>query len=75
MMRIGTGYDVHRLTKDRRLILGGVWIPYEKGHFLGIRMPMYWALRWIRIFLGAAAAGDIGKLLPDTDAKWKDETV
>lgn len=71
MMRIGNGYDVHRLAKDRRLILGGVWIPYEKG-LLGHSDADVLAHAVTDALLGAAALGDIGKLFPDTDAKWKD---
>ena len=70
-MRIGNGYDVHRLAKDRRLILGGVWIPYEKG-LLGHSDADVLAHAVTDALLGAAALGDIGKLFPDTDAKWKD---
>lgn len=65
-MRIGHGYDVHRLVPDRRLILGGVDIPYEKG-LLGHSDADVLAHAVADALLGAAALGDIGKLFPDTD--------
>ena len=64
--RIGQGYDVHRLTEDRRLILGGVDIPYEKG-LLGHSDADVLVHAIMDALLGAAAMGDIGKLFPDTD--------
>lgn len=65
-MRIGHGYDVHRLVEGRRLILGGVDIPYEKG-LLGHSDADVLAHAIADALLGAAALGDIGKLFPDTD--------
>ncbi len=65
-MRIGHGYDVHRLTENRKLILGGVEIPYEKG--LDGHSDADVLLHAIMdALLGAAALGDIGKLYPDND--------
>ena len=65
-MRIGTGYDVHRLTEDRKLILGGVEIPYEKG-LLGHSDADVLLHAVMDALLGAAALGDIGRLFPDND--------
>lgn len=65
-MRIGHGYDVHRLTENRRLILGGVDIPYEKG-LLGHSDADVLAHAVMDALLGAAALGDIGHLFPDND--------
>ncbi len=65
-MRIGHGYDVHRLTEDRKLILGGVEIPYEKG-LLGHSDADVLLHALMDAMLGAAALGDIGKLFPDSD--------
>ena len=68
-MRIGHGYDVHRLTAGRKLILGGVTIPYEKG--LDGHSDADVLLHAIMdALLGAAAMGDIGKLFPDTDDRY-----
>ena len=70
-MRIGHGYDVHRLKKGRDLILGGVEIPYIKG--LDGHSDADVLLHAVMdALLGAAALGDIGKLFPDTDEKYKD---
>ncbi len=69
-MRIGMGYDVHRLTKDRKLILGGVEIPYEKG-LLGHSDADVLLHAIMDALLGAAALGDIGKHFPDTDPAYK----
>lgn len=69
-MRIGHGYDVHRLTEGRRLILGGVCIPYEKG-LLGHSDADVLTHALMDALLGAAALGDIGKLFPDTDDSFK----
>lgn len=66
-LRIGHGYDVHRLTEGRRLILGGVEVPYEKG-LLGHSDADVLTHAVMDALLGAAALGDIGKLFPDTDA-------
>ena len=65
-MRIGTGYDVHRLVEGRELILGGVHIPYEKG-LLGHSDADVLLHAIADALLGAAALGDIGKHFPDTD--------
>lgn len=70
MMRIGHGYDVHKLTEGRRLILGGVEIPYEKG-LLGHSDADVLVHTVIDSLLGAAALGDIGKLFPDSDPAYK----
>ena len=69
-MRIGHGYDVHRLVEDRPLILGGVEIPYEKG-LLGHSDADVLLHAIMDALLGAAALGDIGKHFPDTDAAYK----
>ena len=69
-MRIGHGYDVHRLVEDRPLIIGGVTIPYEKG-LLGHSDADVLLHAVSDAILGAAALGDIGKLFPDTDDKFK----
>ena len=69
-MRIGTGYDVHRLTEGRKLIIGGVDIPWEKG--LDGHSDADVLLHAIcDALLGAAALGDIGKLFPDSDPAYK----
>lgn len=68
-MRIGHGYDVHRLVPGRKLILGGVEIPYEKG-LLGHSDADVLLHAIMDALLGAAALGDIGKLFPDTDARY-----
>lgn len=65
-MRIGQGYDVHRLVDGRPLILGGVQIPYEKG-LLGHSDADVLVHALMDALLGAAALGDIGKLFPDSD--------
>ncbi len=69
-MRIGTGYDVHRLAENRKLILGGVEIPWEKG-LLGHSDADVLLHAIMDALLGAAALGDIGKLFPDSDDKYK----
>jgi 2-C-methyl-D-erythritol 2,4-cyclodiphosphate synthase len=69
-MRIGTGYDVHKLVEGRDLILGGVNIPYEKG-LLGHSDADVLLHAIMDAMLGAAALGDIGKHFPDTDPKYK----
>lgn len=69
-MRVGMGYDVHKLTTDRELILGGVTIPYEKG-LLGHSDADVLVHAVMDALLGAAALGDIGKHFPDTDTKYK----
>ena len=65
-MRIGTGYDVHRLTEGRKLILGGVDVPYEKG-LLGHSDADVLVHAVMDALLGAAALGDIGRHFPDND--------
>ena len=69
-MRIGMGYDVHKLVQDRDLIMGGVKIPYEKG-LLGHSDADVLVHAIMDALLGAAALGDIGKHFPDTDPKYK----
>ena len=69
-MRIGHGYDVHRLVEGRKLILGGVDIPYEKG-LLGHSDADVLAHAIMDALLGAAALGDIGKLFPDNDPAYE----
>lgn len=69
-MRIGHGYDVHRLVECRDLILGGVTIPYEKG-LLGHSDADVLLHAVMDALLGAAGLGDIGKLFPDTDMQYK----
>ena len=68
--RVGLGYDVHKLTEDRKLILGGVDIPYEKG-LLGHSDADVLVHAIMDALLGACKMGDIGKLFPDTDPKYK----
>lgn len=70
MMRIGQGYDVHRLTGDRDLILGGVKVPYEKG-LLGHSDADVLTHAVMDALLGAAALGDIGQHFPDTDPAYR----
>ncbi|MCH5344824.1 MAG: 2-C-methyl-D-erythritol 2,4-cyclodiphosphate synthase [Acetatifactor sp.] len=70
MMRIGMGYDVHKLVEGRDLILGGVNIPYEKG-LLGHSDADVLLHAIMDALLGAAALGDIGKHFPDTDPAYK----
>ena len=69
-MRIGMGYDVHKLVEERDLILGGVKIPYELG-LLGHSDADVLLHAIMDSLLGAAALGDIGKHFPDTDPKYK----
>lgn len=69
-MRIGSGYDVHKLVEDRDLILGGVKVPYEKG-LLGHSDADVLIHAIMDALLGAAALGDIGKHFPDTDEAYK----
>ena len=69
-MRIGHGYDVHKLVEDRELILGGVKIPYEKG-LLGHSDADVLLHAVSDALLGAAGLGDIGKHFPDTDPAYK----
>lgn len=69
-MRIGQGYDVHRLVEGRRLILGGVEIPYEKG-LLGHSDADVLTHALMDALLGAAALGDIGQHFPDKDPRYE----
>ena len=69
-MRVGFGYDVHRLVEDRPLILGGVEIPFEKG-LLGHSDADVLLHAISDALLGAVALGDIGQHFPDTDERWK----
>lgn len=71
MYRIGHGYDVHRLTENRRLVLGGVDIPFPRG-LLGHSDADVLLHAVADALLGAAAMGDIGCLFPDNDEKYKD---
>lgn len=71
MFRIGHGYDVHKFAENRKLILGGVDIPYEKG-LLGHSDADVLVHAVCDALLGAAALGDIGKHFPDTDDTYKD---
>ena len=68
--RIGQGYDVHRLAEGRRLVLGGVEIPWEKG-LLGHSDADVLLHALMDALLGAAALGDIGRLFPDTDPQYQ----
>lgn len=68
--RVGHGYDVHQLTENRKLILGGIDIPYEKG-LLGHSDADVLVHAIIDALLGAAALGDIGLHFPDTDESYK----
>ena len=70
MMRVGMGYDVHKLVENRDLIIGGVKIPYEKG-LLGHSDADVLLHAISDALLGAAALGDIGKHFPDTDERFK----
>jgi 2-C-methyl-D-erythritol 2,4-cyclodiphosphate synthase len=70
-MRIGIGYDSHRLVDGRKLILGGVNIPFEKG-LLGHSDADVLCHAITDAVIGALGLGDIGKFFPDTDPQWKD---
>lgn len=70
IMRVGSGYDVHKLTENRKLIIGGVEIPYELG-LLGHSDADVLLHAVMDAMLGAAALGDIGKHFPDTDEEWR----
>jgi 2-C-methyl-D-erythritol 2,4-cyclodiphosphate synthase len=70
-MRIGIGYDSHKLVGGRKLVLGGVEIPHEKG-LLGHSDADVLCHAIIDAIIGAMGAGDIGRCFPDTDMKWKD---
>jgi 2-C-methyl-D-erythritol 2,4-cyclodiphosphate synthase len=69
MMRIGHGYDVHRLVPGRELVLGGIWIPHETG-LLGHSDADVLTHAVMDSLLGAAAMGDIGALFPDSDERF-----
>ena len=68
-LRVGHGYDVHRLVEERALILGGVTVPFDRG-LLGHSDADVLTHAVMDALLGAAALGDIGKLFPDTDAAY-----
>ena len=70
-LRVGLGYDVHRLAENRKLIIGGVDIPYEKG-LLGHSDADVLVHAIMDALLGASKLGDIGVLFPDSDPKYKD---
>ena len=70
-MRVGLGYDVHRLAENRKLIIGGVDIPYKKG-LLGHSDADVLVHAIMDALLGASKLGDIGVLFPDSDPKYKD---
>lgn len=69
-MRVGIGYDVHKMVEGRALVLGGVNIPFEKG-LLGHSDADVLAHAVMDALLGAAGEGDIGKLFPDSDMKYR----
>jgi 2-C-methyl-D-erythritol 2,4-cyclodiphosphate synthase len=69
-MRIGTGWDIHRLVEGRKMVLGGVAIPFPKGP-LGHSDGDVLLHALVDALLGAAAMGDIGDYFPDSDPKWK----
>lgn len=71
MLRIGTGYDLHRLVEGRALVLAGVRVPFERG-LTGHSDADIVCHAVTDAILGAAGAGDIGRLFPDTDPRWKD---
>ncbi|HNZ82595.1 MAG: 2-C-methyl-D-erythritol 2,4-cyclodiphosphate synthase [Sedimentibacter sp.] len=70
-MKVGIGYDVHALTENRKLIIGGVHIPYEKG-LMGHSDADVLIHAIMDSLLGAMGKGDIGRLFPDTDDRYKD---
>ena len=70
-MRVGFGYDLHRLTHGRKLVLGGLTIPFEKG-LLGHSDADVLLHAVCDALLGGAGLGDMGRHFPDTDAKFKD---
>ena len=71
MTRTGVGFDAHRLVENRRLVLGGVVVPHERG-LLGHSDADVAVHALMDALLGAIAAGDIGQHFPDTDPAWKD---
>ena len=70
-VRCGIGYDLHRLAEGRKLIVGGIEVPFDKGP-VGHSDGDVLAHALCDALLGASGLGDIGKLFPDTDPKWKD---
>jgi 2-C-methyl-D-erythritol 2,4-cyclodiphosphate synthase len=70
-MRIGIGYDSHKLVEGRRLIIGGITIPFEKG-LIGHSDADVLSHAIIDSLIGALGLGDIGQHFPDTDPRWKD---
>jgi 2-C-methyl-D-erythritol 2,4-cyclodiphosphate synthase len=70
-MRVGHGFDAHRLVEERELILGGVHVPFQRGA-LGHSDGDVLAHALADALLGAAALGDLGARFPDTDSRWKD---
>jgi len=70
-MKVGIGYDIHKLVPGRKLVIGGVEIPYEKG-LLGHTDADVLVHAVIDALLGASGLGDIGQHFPDNDKKWKD---
>lgn len=70
-MRIGIGYDSHRLVKGRRLVIGGVYLPFDRG-LLGHSDGDVLIHAIIDAIIGALGEGDIGKHFPDSDPRWKD---
>lgn len=70
-MKVGIGYDIHKLVPGRKLVIGGVEIPYEKG-LLGHTDADVLVHAVIDALLGASGLGDIGQHFPDSDKKWKD---
>lgn len=72
-MRIGIGYDSHRLVKNRKLFVGGVNIPFEKG-LIGHSDADVLCHALIDALIGALGLGDIGRHFPDSDPKWKDSS-
>lgn len=71
-MRVGIGYDSHRLVNGRKLILGGVNIPFEKGLLCHSDADVLCHSIIDSIIIGALGLGDMGKHFPDTDPNWKD---
>ncbi|MBF0487103.1 MAG: 2-C-methyl-D-erythritol 2,4-cyclodiphosphate synthase [Nitrospirae bacterium] len=71
-MRIGIGYDSHRLTEGRRLVIGGVEIPFDGKGLAGHSDADVLVHSIIDALLGAAGLGDIGMMFPDSEARWKD---
>lgn len=70
-MRVGHGFDAHRLVEGRKLVLGGIHVPYARG-LLGHSDGDALAHAIADAVLGAAGLGDLGRYFPDTDARWKD---